>query len=266
MVKRNIKIIIAYDGSGYYGFQKQKDNLTIQGELERVLSQILSEKISIMSAGRTDAGVHALGQVINFKTKSNMPVQVLFTALGVLLPPSIQARSIEEMEPKFNSRFWAKSRTYHYYVLNSALKIPFARRNYHQVTEKLDCAKIRECFKYFKGEHNYISFTRGDIRGKNPLRTVRKISLKKSRIFFPGLPAQTDFLVFEIIADSFLSGMVRMMMGTILRVGRGELNPEDVKAIFAQQDHLAGGPPMPPYALYLAGVDYPEFSRNSLES
>jgi len=257
MVKRNLKIVLAYDGSGYYGFQRQKDQLTVQGELERVLAQILNEPVHLVCAGRTDAGVHALAQVINFKTRNPLPNQVLFTALGALLPPSIAAKSIEEVNLKFNARYWAESRTYHYYVLNSSLKVPFARRYYLQMPEKLDADKIKQAFKYFKGEHNYTSFKRGDISGKNPLRRVQKLALKRKRIYFPGLPEKTEFLVFEITADSFLPGMVRMMMGTILRAGKGDLEPEKIPAIFDARDHLEGGPPMPPYALYLARVKYP---------
>lgn len=241
---RNIKLTIAYDGSSFFGFQVQPNVPTVQGALETALTEVTKEDIEVIGAGRTDTGVHAINQVISFKTKSKIPLEKLPIALNSLLPNSIIVKSAEEVPLDFHARFSAKSRSYIYLVYNAPYPSPFLRNYAWHIRERPDVGKILDVIDIFKGEKDFISFSKSDGEG-----TVREV-------YDIGLFERDPFLVFYIKANGFLRGMVRLIVRVLIDAGYGLIDRDGIKSIInAKRRGLIKGI-APPYGLYLYKIEY----------
>lgn len=250
---RNIKLTIEYDGTNYNGWQIQQKRpeevgteKTIQGIIERVLGGILQEELRLIGAGRTDAGVHALGQVANFKTKSKMPMAVMQRALNALLPKDIVIVDIEEAKSDFNARFDARSKTYRYQILNRDYGSAFDRLYQYYVPYKLDVRLMKREARVLVGRHDFKSFQAADKRERMPIRNVRRISIRKDG----------PIINIDIEANGFLYNMVRNIVGTLIEIGRGKFAPGSMRRILRAKDRTLAGPTAPAKGLCLVRVRY----------
>lgn len=256
---RNIKLTIEYDGTNYCGWQIQPGCYTIQGVLESALSKITKSEVDVIGAGRTDAGVHATGQVANFKTESKMTPSEFKLALNSLLPRDIVINYAEEVEEGFHSRFDAISRTYHYTILNADTPSAFLRNYVYVFKKPIDVDIMNEASEYLIGTHDFSSFASMGDPVHSPIRTV---TFAEWRLLTPELSifgfesGQQRLIRFCIKANAFLRGMVRAIVGTLLEVGTGKIPPEKVKEILELRDRTKAGPSLPAKGLCLVNVEY----------
>ncbi len=246
----NIKLTIEYEGTKYCGWQRQKGLLSIQGILEEKISQITQEKITLNGSGRTDAGVHALGQVANFKTKSSIPWMELPLILNRLLPLDIRIKKAEMVEDNFHARHSAISKIYHYYVLNSNLNnnyLSIFLRNYvYCVYKKINLEEMKKASKFLQGEHDFTSFSCSGSRFRNWERTIKDIKITRKGNLF----------CFHIEADAFLYKMARTIVGTLLEVGKEKINCLEIKKILEAKNRKMAGKTVPAKGLFLMKVKY----------
>lgn len=246
---RNIKVTIAYDGTNYHGFQEQRGTSmrTVQGVLEERLSRLAKKPIQIIGAGRTDAGVHARGQVINFRSGDwPVPVERTVYALNSLLPRDIAALDAEEVPDTFHARFSTVAKTYRYTIYNGKWPSPFCRLYSYHIPARLDIKSMREAAGYLEGKHDFSAF--------RALGTAVKTTIR--RLYRAQVSREGDFVYIMLCADGFLYHMARMLTGTLLRVGMGKLPADEVAAILASRDSLQGGPALPARGLCLETVRY----------
>src|SRR3989338_7365138 len=226
---RNIKLVLEYDGSAFFGFQRQPQRMTVQEALEKALSSLLNRKTKIAAAsGRTDTGVHALGQVVNFKTVSSMPVAQIQKGLNGLLPRAVAVTEVTQVREKFHARFDARSKTYEYRIWNDPTRSPLHAASTFHVREPLNVAKMRAAAKYFTGRHDFKSFaTASKISGKNQrtekntVRTIHRFQIVKNG----------PLIRLIIEGDGFLYLMVRNLTGVLLEVGKGKLSLRELSKI-----------------------------------
>ncbi len=243
-----IALVIEYDGTDYYGFQWQKGQSTIQQELETAILKLTGENIRVVSASRTDTGVHAIGQVVSFRTQSTLPLRNFITGLNHYLPATIAVKSAFYHETNFSVQRTAVSRQYDYYILNSPTRSPMWQRYAYRVPEKLDIEKMYEACRMLKGEHDFASFTSTDaVQLKN---TVRKI-------YHAGFKVDGEIIVFTIIANSFLAHQVRNTAGILIQVGLGRMSIPEFYSIMEQKKPGLAGPRAPACGLRLVRVNYP---------
>ena len=242
------KLLLEYDGTNYHGWQLQPNGATVQGTLVAVLSQILNTPTRLRVAGRTDAGVHALGQVVAFHAAGPLDLPRFQHSVNSMLPPDIVVREMTEVAEEFNPRYDARSRTYRYRVWNqpypSAL---FARYSWH-VASALDQSAMNQAAAVLVGHHDFSSFQGADSVERTPWRTMLRSTVRH----------QHGFLVYDVEARSFLRHMVRNIVGTLVDVGRGALSVADFAAILAAQDRSQAGRTAPPQGLFLVEVKYGE--------
>lgn len=243
---RNLKMILAYDGANYAGFQRQINGPTIQGILEDNLSQILNSKVTIIAAGRTDAGVHARGQVVNFKIINQMPVAKIHKALNSLLPEDILVRSVIEVDPEFHARYSAKNKTYSYSIYNDQLRPVFERNFVYYYRRELNLNAMRQAAGLLIGKRDFKSFQAAGSRVINTVRTIRFCSLERNG----------PLIKLTINADGFLYHMVRNIVGSLILVGNGKLSIEQFKNVLEQRDRTIAGPTAPAQGLCLEEVFY----------
>ncbi len=289
---RNIKLTVAYDGSEYSGWQAQPGQPTIQGTLADVASKLTQENVQVFGAGRTDAGVHALGQAAHFRTQSALTVAEFQRAFNALLPPAIRITSAEEVGPDFNVRWNAQAKTYQYRIFRARVLPPFEHRYVLHDPFPLDAGGMARAARLFEGEHDFSSFaastgTEEGDRDRSPVREIfssrlfaRKgsyftckghlASIESSAVSLdvpsteilsasdaPGMDgAEPQELLYIVRGKSFLRYMVRKIVGTLLDVGRGGIRPEDIPALFELRDRSRSGPTAPPQGLYLVSVEY----------
>ncbi|MCL5037812.1 MAG: tRNA pseudouridine(38-40) synthase TruA [Chloroflexi bacterium] len=258
MVPRRIKMTVAYDGTTFHGFQRQKDLPTIQGELERALSRVLNQDITVICAGRTDTGVHALGQVVSFRTTNLMPCEVLFRALNAVLDPAVAVRAVENAHPKFHARFWAASRIYRYHLVTSPSKLVLGRNVVTHINRPLAIEPMQKAARDFLGEHDFSSFRNSKSADRNPVRNILGLEISKGGFSLPDEMDGMEKFTFEIEGKSFLSGMVRLMVGTLIRIGSGKFPQDIIPELLEKRDPSCGAPPAPPEGLYLYKVIYPD--------
>jgi len=244
---RNIKCKVTYEGTRYQGWQRQEssDN-TIQGKLEQLISRMCKEKIEIHGSGRTDAGVHALGQVINFHTNCEMQIADMLAYMNGYLPEDIAVTEIEEAPERFHSRLHAKGKQYGYRVWNSTVPNVFWRRYSHTVEEPLNVEAMRKAAAYLLGEQDFKSFTSAKKGKKSTVRNIEAIDIVK----------EGDMITFTFRGDGFLYHMVRILVGTLLEVGLGERTPESIPAVIAAQNREKAGILVPGKGLVLEKVFY----------
>ena len=243
---RNIKLTIEYDVKDFNGWQKQPTKLNIQGEIERAIEQITGEKVDLIASGRTDAGVHSLGQIANFKTESKLPIEKFPVALNSKLKKSIRIQNAEEVEENFHSRYSCKQKTYRYIINNSKEGSAIYRNLEYHMPIKLDIKSMEKAIKYFEGEHDFKGFKASGTSSKNSVRKIYKAEIKKDG----------DRILIELTGSGFLYNMVRIIAGTIVEVGLGKIKPEDIPNIIESKDRTKAGKTLPPYALYLVKVEY----------
>ncbi len=244
---RNIKLIIEYDGKDFNGWQKQPNKLNIQGEIEKAIERITGEKVDLMASGRTDAGVHAIGQVANFKTNSNIPIEKIPIALNTNLKKSIIIKSAEEVEERFHSRLNCKRKTYRYIINNSKYGTAIYRNLETHIPMKLNIQKMQEAVKYFEGEHDFKAFKASGTSSKSSVRTIYKAEV---------IQKENEKIYIELTGSGFLYNMVRIISGTLVDVGLGKIEPEEIKNIIKSQKRENAGKTLPPQGLYLVKVEY----------
>lgn len=243
---RNIKLTIEYDGKCYNGWQKQPNKLNIQGEIERAIYNITKEEVDLIGSGRTDAGVHALGQVANFKTNSEISIEKLPLAINSQLKNSIVIKEAEEVDERFHSRYNAKHKTYRYIINNSKCGTAIYRNLEYSYPFKLDVEKMKQASKYFEGEHDFKAFKSSGTSSKNSVRTIYKAIVKQ----------EGEKIIIELTGNGFLYNMVRIISGTLLDVGLGKIKSEEIPEIIESKDRQRAGKTLPPYGLYLVEVKY----------
>ncbi|MEF9990581.1 MAG: tRNA pseudouridine(38-40) synthase TruA [Romboutsia sp.] len=224
---KNIKMVIQYDGSRYKGFQRLQDNdMTIQGKIEAVLCKMTEEPIEIVGSGRTDMGVHAYGQVVNFKTNSSMSLNRIQKYLYEYLPEDIVVKSVEEVDERFHSRYNALSKTYLYKIDNNKFHSPFLRKYTTHIEKRLDLDLMREASKNLVGEHDFTSFAATKSKKKSNVRTIESISIQE----------QDGIISIYVDGDGFLYNMVRIVVGALIEVGLKKKTPEDIKIMLEEKD------------------------------
>lgn len=243
---RNIKLAIEYDGTNYAGWQIQKNAKSIQGTLESALKRIIEEKVRLISCGRTDSGVHAIGHVGNFKTKSKIPLSNLQRGLNSILPRDIVIKEVKEVALNFNSRFDAKSKVYRYTILNRSYPQALCRNYFYYIPYKLDLDMVKREAKCLVGRHDFKSFQAADKKERSSIRTIKKLEVKRKK----------DVIEVEIEADGFLYNMVRNIVGTLIEIGRGRFKAGSMKKILKAKNRDLAGPTAPAKGLCLAEVKY----------
>jgi tRNA pseudouridine38-40 synthase len=246
---RNVKLVIAYDGTGFHGFAIQKGSVrTVQGVLRDTLTRLAGRPVVVTGAGRTDAGVHASGQVVNFDLEAwPCPVERMPLALNAFLPLDLAVVSAREVPDQFHARFWARNKTYVYTVYNEALRSPLLNRYSWHVGPGLDVGAMREAASRLTGVHDFAAF---QVAGTPVSSTVR-------HLFRAVVEADGPLVRLTFCADGFLYKMVRMMAGTLVEVGRGKLAPSRVTGLLAAGKSGRGGPAAPAQGLCLTEVCYP---------
>jgi tRNA pseudouridine38-40 synthase len=242
----NLKITIEYDGTGYCGWQIQPNGESIQAVLERAISTFFGTPIRITGSGRTDAGVHALGQVANFRVDKEHDRHRILRGLNALTPPDITIKEIEIVADAFDARRDGRSRVYEYHILNRLTSSPFYLNRAWHVHEELDRAAMRTAISCLLGEHDFSSFRAAGCEAMHPIRKVYRSSLEQ----------RGELLVYTIEATAFLRHMVRNIVGTLVEVGRGLRPAESFRDLLEARDRTQAGPTAPPQGLYLIEVKY----------
>jgi tRNA pseudouridine38-40 synthase len=255
---RHFKLTIAYDGTDFHGWQIQANKPTIQGEIVNVLRRITQENIQLHGAGRTDAGVHALGQVGSFRTQSNLSALEFQRALNALLPPAIRIFTSEEVGPDFHARWSARGKTYRYRMYRGKVVPPMVWRYVLHYPFPLDEDAMRVAASRYVGPHDFAAFaastgSEDDDRERSTVREIYASELLRAN--------EGEELVFSVRGRSFLRYMVRKMVGTLLEVGRGRLTPDDITRLYQLRDRSKSGPTVPPQGLCMVSVEHEESFR-----
>jgi len=252
-------LTLAYDGTDYYGWQTQKGKRTVQRVVEEALRKTLGEKIKVIASGRTDAGVHALAQVVNFKTSSRMSNVSIYNALNFWLPEDIACLDVEEVEEKFHARFWARSKTYRYLIVNSRSKPLFFNNYAHFLSYNLNTDLMRRELRSLLGRYDFRAFCASSRLTRDTIRTIKRINLKVSTggsIFNLLRLSSFRLIAIEIEADGFLYHMVRNIVGTLIEIGKGRFKRGSMRRILAKGERKMAGPTAPAKGLYLVKVRY----------
>ena len=243
---RNLKLTLAYDGTDFHGWQVQPQLRTIQGELQQALRKLFNEDVNVAGSGRTDAGVHAHGQVASVATIRTMDTDVVLRGANALLGPEIRVLAVEEVSPEFHARRSARSKTYEYHVWRHAIVSPFHCRYVYGFRYPLDEAAIDRATNYFLGRHDFTSFCAAATEIQDRTRTIFEASWDRSETAW----------IFRIRGNGFLQYMVRTITGTLLDIGQGRREPEQILDILEARDRRLAGPSLPAHALHLIQVDY----------
>lgn len=243
---RNIKLTIEYDGKDFNGWQKQPNKLNIQGTIEKAIESIVGHEVDLTASGRTDAGVHALGQVANFKTESSIPIEKMAIAINSRLKKSIIIKNAEEVDDRFHSRLSCKKKTYRYIINNSKQGTAIYRNLEYHISNNLDIDKMKEAASFFEGEHDFKAFKASGTSSKNSIRTIYKADVYK----------KNDRIYIELTGSGFLYNMVRIISGTLVDVGISKIEPKDIPEIINSQKRENAGKTLPAQGLYLVSVEY----------
>lgn len=246
---RRIKLTVAYDGTAYCGWQVQPNGITVQEVLNKALSELFKTEISTIGASRTDAGVHALGNVAVFDTEARMSGDRVAYALNTRLPEDIRIVGSEEVSPEFHPRFTSTVKTYQYRILNRTFPDPTRRLNSIHWYGKLDFEAMQEAAKLYVGTHDFAGFATQVQDKENTVRTIYSAELTK----------EDDMILFTITGNGFLYNMVRILTGTLLEVGRGSMKVSDIEKVLETKDRTKAGPTAPARGLTLVKIRYPEW-------
>lgn len=244
---RNIKLTIEYDGKNFAGWQTQPGKVSIQGEIVKAIKEVTGEDVELNASGRTDAGVHALGQVANFKTNTNIEIAKVPYAINSKLPNSIIILKAEEVEERFHARYNCTGKTYRYIINNAEFPSALNRYREFHVPQKLNFENMSKAIKFFEGMHDFKGFkSSGGNLKKTTVRTLTKCDIRQ----------EGTRIIMELSGDGFLYNMVRIIAGTIVDVGLGKINYADIPNILASKDRKFAGRTLPPHGLYLVEVRY----------
>lgn len=243
---RNIKITIEYDGTGYHGWQRQPNGISVQEVLEDKLALITNDKVRLIGSGRTDAGVHAMGQVANFKTETKIECKNLLRGINSLLPADISIRDVADVDDSFHARYSAKSKVYVYRIYNSPVRSPLYRNYSWHVFEKLDVVSMGDAASFLVGTKDFSSFCAANGDAKTSTRTVLDCIIKDD----------IPMITFTIEANGFLRHMVRNIVGTLIDVGKGRTTQKEFMEIMESRDRNNAGATAPPQGLFLMNVKY----------
>lgn len=246
---QKLKCTFQYDGTRFSGYQIQPNKRTVQGELERVLQRMhKGTPVRVHASGRTDTGVHALGQVCHFATNLEIPEENWKKALNAQLPEDVYVTEVEKVPPSFHARFSAIMKEYRYFVLLGEQPNIFLRNYRYQTEDRFDDRLLQEACDIFKGRHDFTAFSsaRSTVKG-DKVRTLHDVRFIR----------KGDELVFILRGDGFLYHMVRIIVSILLEAGRGEITPQEIEEMFRRKDRGSHGPPLPPQGLYLWEVIYP---------
>ena len=244
----NFKITIEYDGSGFHGWQRQKGHRTVQEEIENALHTVTRQKIAIIGSGRTDAGVHALGQVASFKCLTRLGPGTIQKALNSLLPDAIVIRDCKTAAPTFHARYDARCKTYRYRILNHPLAVAVGRQYAWHIRRPLDLDAMRRAAAILVGRHDFTAFEGAGSPRSHAVRQVFKAIIDREE--------KAEFLAFNIAADGFLRFMVRNIVGTLVLVGSGKIGMADFEEILLSRERKRAGATAPPHGLFLMCVSY----------
>lgn len=244
---KRIKLTIAYDGTNYCGWQIQPNGITVEEVVNKALKKLTGEEIRVIGASRTDSGVHALGNVAVFDTETTIPPKRISYALNQRLPEDIVVVKSEEVEADFHPRYCDCSKTYEYHILNTRIPIPTKRLTNYFVSYELDIDKMRQAASYLVGEHDFVSFCNVRTDVEDTVRTITELEILQ----------EGEEITIRISGNGFLYNMVRIIVGTLIRVGRGFYEPEKVKEILETKDRKAAGVTAPPQGLVLVEIRYP---------
>jgi tRNA pseudouridine38-40 synthase len=248
---RTFKVTLSYDGTDFSGFQRQANARSVQAELEAALAVIEGMHVTVAGAGRTDSGVHALGQVASFTLASAIAERDLFRALNAKLPEDVRVLSAEVAAPGFNARFSARSKMYRYRISNTRVMSPFQRRFAWHISRRLDLAAMNEAARALLGEHDFSCFQAKGGKIRSTTRTMTQSEWTEEP-----LPGGGRLLIYEIAGSGFLKYMVRAVVGTLVEVGDGRRGPASLRDLLVSRSRHAAGPTAPPSGLYLVRVDY----------
>ena len=248
---KRIKLVTAYDGTNYHGSQIQNNGETIEGVLKQELSSLLKEEIQIIGASRTDAGVHARGNVFVFDTESRIPPEKFTYALNARLPEDIRIQDSEDVPLTFHPRHQDTVKTYEYRILNRKLPLPEYRLCAHFTYETLNIEKMQQACKFFVGEYDFASFCAAGSQVESTVRKIYDLHVKK----------EGDLITISITGNGFLYNMVRIIAGTLLKVGSGQFAPEDMEGIIQGRDRSLAGPTAPAKGLTLVEIRYPNYQK-----
>lgn len=243
---KNYKMIIEYDGSRYYGWQRQPNQTTIQGKLESVLGVLAGREVEVIGAGRTDGGVHARGMVANVCLETDLTPEGIRDYLNQYLPDDIAVLEVREASPRFHARYNAIGKAYQYTCFDGDVKPVFDRKYYTRLDEKPDVERMRRAAEVMQGEHDFRNFCVNPKMKKSTVRKVDRIEIVR----------EGGYIRFTFHGNGFLQNMVRIMVGTLLEVGCGRMTVEQVEAVLANPDRQKAGPTAPAQGLCLMSVDY----------
>ncbi len=240
------KLTISYDGTGFVGWQRQAEGTSIQGLLEDALAELAGEPVPITGAGRTDAGVHAIGQVASFSIDRDVPAPTLLRAMNARLPPAVRVMSAESVGPDFHARFGARSKTYRYRMWNAEVLDPFERAYAWHLPGPLDTDRMARAARLFEGRHDFAAF---QASGAPTHSTERHVTASV-------VAAARGLVIYEVSGNGFLRHMVRIIVGSLVEVGRGRADEVWIERVLASRDRALAGPTAPPEGLFLVRVDY----------
>lgn len=249
---RNIRLVLAYDGTDFRGWQRQPDALTIQACLEDALAKLTGAPTPVCGSGRTDAGVHAAHQVANFQTASTIPTANFVKALNDLLPPTVRIKSADDAAPAFHARYDVRCKTYRYRMVLTPVCSPLLWRFVYHHPCSLDRARMAQAAALLEGEHDFTSFAAADGQEDEETKSNVRIIFRSRLMWRP----RSSMLVYEVTGKGFLRYMVRNIVGTLIEVGRGKLAPSDIPGILAARDRTQAGPTAPTQGLCLMKVEY----------
>ena len=245
--RRNLKLTLEYDGAGYHGWQRQKNAPTIQEIIEDALAKLTGESTRVIGSGRTDAGVHARGQVANFRTASALLLSAFLNGLNALLPRDIAVLDVQEVSRDFHARKSALAKTYEYRILNRSIRSPLQRGHSWWISQPLDLEAMHQAAAVLVGEFDFTAFQASGSGIKNPVRRVLSAGWERS---------PDEVLSFAITATGFLRGMVRSLVGTMVEIGRNKRPPQDLAELLKTGERRRAGPTAPPQGLFLVEVVY----------
>lgn len=246
MSKRRVRLTVAYDGTNYHGWQIQNNGITIESELNRALSELLGEQICVTGASRTDAGVHAMGNIAVFDTESPIPAEKISYALNQRLPEDIRIQGSEEVPSDWHPRRRNSRKTYEYRIYRSEFPMPVKRLYAYFTYRPLNVEKMRQAAAFFIGEHDFKSFCQAGSQAESTVRTIYSIDLEE----------QGAELVIRVCGSGFLYNMVRIIAGTLMEVGQGKREPESMEAVLQACDRSAAGPTAPAHGLTLVKYEF----------
>ncbi len=246
MEKKRVRLVVAYDGTNYHGWQIQNNGITIESELNKALSDLFKEKIEVIGASRTDSGVHALGNIAVFDTTSRMPAEKVAYALNQRLPEDIRIQRSDEVPGDWHPRYCESRKTYEYRIYCGQFPMPVKRLyslfSYHT----FDVIRMREAAAYLVGEHDFKSFCQAGAQVQSTVRTLYQAEVEE----------QGDDLVIRVCGNGFLYNMVRIIAGTLMEIGQGKKMPEDILSIIEAKDRAAAGPTAPAHGLTLIKYEF----------